>query len=93
MIHTRIRLFEGVFTWEALNINRGLKEPVRKSTPLEGLRRYLCLDGGPIHLERSIQHILEPRKNAQSERTVLISGSPCCRVLAIQGKQEAVAEL
>ena len=48
-IHTRKTLLELVFTWEAWNIERGLKEPaVRQSPPLEGSRRYLCLDGDPI---------------------------------------------
>jgi hypothetical protein len=40
--------FELALTWEAYNIKTGLKEAVRKSTALEGSRRYLCLDGGPI---------------------------------------------
>ena len=48
--HTRIRLSELAFTWEAWNIERGLKEAVGKSTPLEGSRHCLCLDGGPIQI-------------------------------------------
>jgi hypothetical protein len=82
--HTIESLFELGFTWEAWNIERGLKEAVRKSTPLEALRRYLCLDGGPIQSQGSIQHIQRPRKDAQSERIVLISGSPCWRVLPVR---------
>ena len=91
--HTRTRLFKLAFSWEAWNIVRGLEEAVRKSTPLEDLRHYLCLDGGLIQLDGLIWHIWEPRKEAYSERIVLITGSACCRVLAVQGEQEMVSEL
>jgi hypothetical protein len=90
-IHTRIRLFELAFSGEAWNIERGPKEAVRKSTPLEGSRCYLCIDGGPIQSQESIQNIWRPRKYAKSERIVLITGSSCWRVLPVQRRQEVIS--
>jgi hypothetical protein len=87
----RIMSFELALAREASNIERGLKEAVRKSAALEGLRCYLCLDGGLIHLGGSIWHIREPRKDMQSERIVLIIDSPCCIVLAVQRRQEVIS--
>ena len=92
MTHTITRLFELAFTWEAWNIERGLKEAVRKSTSLEDSRRYLCLDGGLIQSQRSIQHIWRPRKEAQSKGIVLINSSPCWRVLPVQRRQDIVSQ-
>jgi hypothetical protein len=88
----RIMSFELALAREASNIERGLKEAVRKSAALEGLRCYLCLDGGLIHLGGSIWHIREPRKDMQSERIVLIIDSPCCIVLAVQRRHKMFLE-
>jgi hypothetical protein len=39
--HALIRLINPVFSWDTQNIERGLKETVRKLTPLEDSRHYL----------------------------------------------------